>query len=76
MEKMNSIMKSFHEGIEKVDGMQVVRFEDYSKGLNGLPKSDVLKFFFDGRNEFSAVVIRPSGINLMLKACVSIRASD
>ena len=76
MEKMNEIMKSFHAGIDSVAGMQVARTEDYSKGLNGLPKSDVLKFFFDGGNESGSVVIRPSGTEPKLKAYISIRANN
>ena len=76
MEKMNEIMKSFHDGIDSVAGMQVVRTEDYSKGLNGLPKSDVLKFFFDGGKESGSVVIRPSGTEPKLKAYISIRANN
>lgn len=76
MEKMNSIMKSFHGGLDSVAGMQVIRIEDYSKGLNGLPKSDVLKYFFEGDDQSESVVIRPSGAEPKLKAYISIRAKD
>lgn len=76
MEKMNEIMKSFHEGLSSVAGMKVVRTEDYSKGLNGLPKSDVLKFFFEGNEQSGSLVIRPSGTEPKLKAYISIRTTD
>ncbi len=70
MEKMNEIMKSFHEGLEYVGGERVVRTEDYSIGLNGLPKSDVLKYY----TECGSIVIRPSGTESKLKAYISVNA--
>ena len=46
--------------------------EDYSLGLNGLPKSDVLKFY----TENASVVIRPSGTEPKLKAYISVTAEN
>ena len=48
------------------------RTEDYSVGLNGLPKSDVLKYF----TASGSVVIRPSGTEPKLKTYISITAED
>ena len=76
MEKMAKIMKDFHTGLETVGGMKVVKTEDYSVGLNGLPKSDVLKYFFDGGQVHGSVVIRPSGTEPKLKAYISVTAAD
>lgn len=76
MEKMVKIMADFHEGLDSIAGMKVVRIEDYSKGLNGLPKSDVLKFFFDDENQSGSLVIRPSGTEPKLKAYISVRAAN
>ena len=76
MEKMTEIMKDFHAGLEIVGGMRVIKAEDYSVGLNGLPKSDVLKFFFEGTQENGSVVIRPSGTEPKLKAYISVTAAD
>ena len=72
MEKMQSIMTGFHQGMAEIGGKKVLRTEDYSKGLNGLPKSDVLKFY----TENGSVVVRPSGTEPKLKLYLSVTASD
>ena len=72
MEKMAEIMKSFHDGVDKIAEMKVLRTEDYSGGLNGLPASDVLKYFTSS----GSVVIRPSGTEPKLKAYISVTAED
>lgn len=76
MERMSEIMKDFHAGLKSVGGNKVIRMEDYSVGLNGLPKSDVLKFFFEGEKENGSVVIRPSGTEPKLKAYISVTTAD
>lgn len=68
-EKMQEIMKQFHQGIDEFGGRKVVKTLDYSQGLDGLPKSDVLKYLLEGE---SSVVVRPSGTEPKLKAYVSI----
>lgn len=75
MEKMGAIMQTFHEGLKTVGGRGIVGTEDYSVGLNGLPKSDVLKFFFEG-DVNGSVVIRPSGTEPKLKAYISVTAEN
>ncbi len=72
MTRMTEIMKEFHRGLEEIGGKKVVRTEDYSLGLNGLPKSDVLKFY----TENGSVVIRPSGTEPKLKAYISVTAEN
>lgn len=72
MQKMAEIMAEFHKGIESIAGQKVERTEDYSVGLNGLPKSDVLKYF----TVSGSVVIRPSGTEPKLKTYISITAED
>lgn len=72
MEKMAEIMKSFHAGLDEIAGMTVLRVEDYSVGLNGLPASDVLKYYTSS----GSVVIRPSGTEPKLKAYISVTAAD
>ena len=74
-------MSDLHKGLSSVAGFLVTRTEDYSKGLNGLPKSDVLKFFYEGSAEDGSsvngsFVIRPSGTEPKIKAYLSVTASD
>ncbi len=72
MEKMAKIMRGFRKGLKEIAGMKVIRTEDYLTGLNGLPKSDVMKFF----TENGSVVVRPSGTEPKLKLYISVMASD
>lgn len=72
MAKMNAIMSEFHKGVDEVAGLKVERMEDYSVGLNGLPKSDVLKYYIST----GSVVVRPSGTEPKLKTYISITAED
>ena len=72
MQKMAEIMSGFHEGLDEIAGQKVERTEDYSVGLNGLPKSDVLKYF----TASGSVVVRPSGTEPKLKTYISVTAKD
>ena len=72
MAKMAEIMNGFHAGVTDFAGNKIERIEDYSVGLNGLPKSDVLKYFTNS----GSVVIRPSGTEPKLKAYISVTASN
>ncbi|WP_295084253.1 phospho-sugar mutase [Ruminococcus sp.] len=72
MVKMQEIMADFHCGVDNFAGQKVVKTLDYSKGLDGLPASDVLKFY----TETGSVVIRPSGTEPKVKAYISVTAKN
>ena len=72
-DKMQDIMKKFREGLEVIGAKKVERCLDYNTGIDGLPKSNVLKFYLEGD---SSVVVRPSGTEPKLKLYISVSAKD
>ena len=72
-EKMQEIMKSFRQGVDSFAGLKVEKCLDYSQGLDGLPKSDVLKYLLAGN---CSVVVRPSGTEPKLKVYLSVCAPN
>lgn len=69
--KMQDIMKAFRGEISQFGGRKIVKLLDYAPGLDGLPKSDVLKFLLEGN---CSVVVRPSGTEPKLKTYISVTA--
>lgn len=72
-EKMQKIMSDFRKGVDSFGGKKVVSCLDYSQGLDGLPKSDVLKFLLENH---CSVVVRPSGTEPKLKTYISVSAEN
>lgn len=66
-------MEEFHKGLESIGGKKVETTLDYSIGLDGLPKSDVLKYLLEGN---CSVVVRPSGTEPKLKTYISVSAES
>lgn len=71
--KMQEIMATFHKGVESIGPKQVVKVLDYSLGLDGLPKSDVLKYLLEDN---CSVVVRPSGTEPKMKTYISVSAEN
>lgn len=71
--KMQSIMQAFRGGIKAFGGKKVVKLLDYAPGLDGLPKSDVLKFLLEDN---CSIVVRPSGTEPKLKTYISVSAEN
>ena len=65
-------MEKFHGSLDSIGGKKVNKVLDYSKGLDGLPKSDVLKFLLEDN---CSVVVRTSGTEPKLKTYISVSAA-
>ena len=71
--KMQRIMASFRGNLLSFGGKKVKTLLDYSQGLEGLPKSDVLKFLLEDN---CSLVVRPSGTEPKLKVYISVTAEN
>ena len=71
--KMQNIMNFFRENLSSIGEFKVLKVKDYSLGIEGLPKSNVLKILLE--NNIS-LVVRPSGTEPKLKIYISIKGND
>ena len=71
MKKMQDLMAAFRADCNAIGGLKVEKALDYSLGLDGLPKSDVLKYHLEAN---CSVVVRPSGTEPKLKTYISVSA--
>lgn len=70
---MQAVMDKFRSGPDTIADKKVATRLDYGLGIDGLPKSNVLKFFLE---DGCSVVMRPSGTEPKLKIYLSVLASD
>lgn len=71
--KIQSIMQAVRGNIKEFGGKKVVKLLDYVPGLDGLPKSNVLKFLLEDN---CSIVVRPFGTDLKHKTCISVSAKN
>ncbi|MDY2736172.1 phospho-sugar mutase [Intestinibacter sp.] len=72
--KIKEIITYFRENdINEFNSTKVVDLKDYQKGIDGLPKSNVLKYFLE---DGSWIAVRPSGTEPKLKFYVAVKGED
>jgi phosphoglucomutase len=70
-EKISRIMAHFRNFSDNtILGQKLAKIKDYSQGIEGLPKSNVLGFFFEDGNQ---VYLRPSGTEPKIKFYIMIQ---
>ena len=70
---MQNIMNSFRNNLSSIGNYKVIQTKDYSLGIEGLPKSNVLKIYLE--NDIT-LVVRPSGTEPKLKIYISIKGNS
>lgn len=72
--KIKEIITYFRENdIKEFNNTKVVDLKDYQKGIDDLPKSNVLKYFLE---DCSWIAVRPSGTEPKLKFYVAVKGQD
>jgi phosphoglucomutase len=73
-EKISRIMTNFRNFSDNtILGNKLAKIKDYSVGIEGLPKSNVLGFFFEDGNQ---VYLRPSGTEPKIKFYIMIQEKN
>ena len=74
LEKIGEIISYYRNNkIESFNNKKVVDCKDYSKGIDNLPKANVLKYFLEDE---TWIAIRPSGTEPKLKFYVAVKGTD
>ena len=72
--KIKEIITYFRENdIKEFNNTKIVDLKDYQKGIDDLPKSNVLKYFLE---DGSWIAVRPSGTEPKLKFYVAVKGQD
>lgn len=72
--KMKAIMDGLRTTkLPSAGGLEVKEVVDYGEGIDGLPKSNVIKFILEGN---CSAIIRPSGTEPKIKNYCSVTAED
>lgn len=69
--RMEAIMQAFRGSVSQLGGREVQKCLDYQLGIDGLPRSNVLKFLLD---DGCSAVVRPSGTEPKLKVYICVNA--
>ena len=72
-EKMKKIMDDFRGVSGELGGRKIVSALDYSEGINGLPKANVLQFYLEDN---CSVIVRPSGTEPKIKVYITVSAES
>ena len=74
LEKIQEIISYFRNNdIETVNNKKIVEVKDFAKGIDNLPKSNVLKYFLEDESWFA---VRPSGTEPKLKFYIAVKGND
>ena len=74
LEEIQKIMKSMREKTHtEIAGIKVKEYRDYQKGVEDLPKSDVIQIVLEDE---TYLTVRPSGTEPKIKFYISVVDSD
>ena len=74
LEKIKEVIEHFRiNGLNEIAGLNVIESKDYNEGIDGLPKSNVLKFILE---DGSWIAARPSGTEPKLKFYIGVFSKD
>ncbi len=74
LEKIKEIISYFRNNtLQSFNNKKVVDIKDYEKGIDNLPKANVLKYFLEDE---SWIAVRPSGTEPKLKFYLAVKGND